>query len=82
MSMWNYLETRTTIKNNLQILNFNIRSFQSNGVTFSEMLNSLPYLPKIIVMTETWNTESNVDLSLRETIKYNIHIGIALGGWS
>ena len=51
---------------NLQFLNFNIRSFQSNGVIFSAMLNSLPYLPKIIVMTETWNTDSNVDLCFLE----------------
>ena len=69
---------------NLQILNFNMRSFQSNGITFSAMLNSLPYLPKIIVMTETWNTESNVDLCFLENyqVQHTYRNNIRGGGVS
>ena len=40
----------------LQLLNFNIRSFRANGPQFEIFLDSLPKLPEFVVLTETWNS--------------------------
>ena len=50
-----------TTKNAIKIMNFNIRSFHSNGETFSSMLEVLPDLPDFLVLTESWNTVDNYE---------------------
>lgn len=47
-------------KNGLLILNFNIRSFNSNFDEFSEFLTNLNIRPDILVLTETWFNENQV----------------------
>ena len=49
-------------KDDFSILNYNIRSFNKNGVTFQCMLESLHVKFKFLILTETWNNENNVDL--------------------
>ena len=44
------------------VLNYNIRSFNSNSSCFDLFLKSLDIQPQIIVLSETWNTPSNVTL--------------------
>ena len=41
-------------ESNLFIMNFNIRSFNSNYDDFSVFLNDLKFMPDIIILTETW----------------------------
>ena len=49
--------------NNITVLNFNIRSIQSNFNKFtSNILTSKTFQPDIIILTETWlNKDSNID---------------------
>ena len=49
-------------KNSIKLLNFNIRSFHSNGDAFSSVLETLPILPDFLVISESWNTAENLDL--------------------
>ena len=49
-------------KFDLSLLNFNIRSFHSNRRNFETMLASFQSKFSLIVLTETWNTESNLNL--------------------
>ena len=66
---------------NFQLLNFNIRSFHSNGDTFSVLLNSLKTLPKVIVLTETWNYENNYEMcSLENYQGYHSYRNVNRGG--
>ena len=51
-------------KFDLSLLNFNIRSFHSNRRNFETMLASFQSKFSLIVLTETWNTESNLNLCL------------------
>ena len=44
------------------MLNYNIRSFNSNSHSFDVFLKSLDVQPQFIVLTETWNSPSNVNL--------------------
>ena len=44
------------------ILNYNVRSFHKNGVTFQSMLDSLNHLFKCLVVTETWNDKNIVGI--------------------
>ena len=46
----------------MKLVNFNIRSFHSNGEAFSSLIELLSILPDIIVLTESWNNVSNVDM--------------------
>ena len=46
----------------MKLVNFNIRSFHSNGEAFSSLIELLTILPDIIVLTESWNNVSNVDM--------------------
>ena len=41
---------------NLTLINYNVRSFSKNGLVFTTWLQSLTCIPKLIVLTETWNT--------------------------
>lgn len=43
----------------LMIVSFNIRSFRANGECFLSFLESLPRLPDIIILTETWLTKDS-----------------------
>ena len=47
---------------NFRLLNFNIRSFHAHKAEFNVFLGSLIKLPQVIILTETWNSENNVDL--------------------
>ena len=40
---------------NLSLFNCNVRSFHANGPFFESFLSSLKNLPKLVVLTETWN---------------------------
>ena len=44
------------------LLNYNVRSFHSDKLNFESMLHSLPNKFDLIALTETWNTNLNVDL--------------------
>ena len=44
------------------LLNYNIRSFHCNKQNFEVFLESIPDKFSIIVLTETWNTDHNLDL--------------------
>ena len=48
--------------NVFSLLNYNIRSFHANGPVFQSMLNSLEHDFKCVVLSETWNTENNLEL--------------------
>ena len=45
--------------NKLFVLNFNIRSFNSNFDDFSAFLCELSFLPDIVILTETWFSDTN-----------------------
>ena len=47
----------------LLLLNYNIRSFRSNSLSFSAMLDSLNICPDVLVLTETWITEDRLEVS-------------------
>ena len=49
-------------KNDLNLLNLNIRSFHSKSDSFEAVLESLNTRPKCIILTETWNSEATVNL--------------------
>ena len=44
------------------MLNYNVRSFHRNGTCFQTMIDSLNYHFDCLILTETWNNESNVQL--------------------
>ena len=58
-SVCNYNRTFTSSK--FAILNFNIRSFNANSDEFVGFVDSLIRLPDVMVLTETWANDSNVD---------------------
>ena len=47
---------------NFLLLNFNIRSFHSNCDNFHVFLESIPNLPDVFILTETFNNCNNVSL--------------------
>ena len=47
---------------NFSVLNYNIRSFHTNGSDFIGLIDSLKFNFKCIVLTETWNNMNNVQL--------------------
>ena len=47
---------------NLSLVNFNIRSFNTNSDSFNGVLCSMNKCPDFIVLSETWNSFMNVDL--------------------
>ena len=54
---------------NYLLLNANIRSFKTNGEHFKNFLVSLKLSPSFIILSETWNTQNNLDLCNLETYK-------------
>ena len=44
------------------MFNCNVRSFHKNGILLESLLHSLHQKPNVIVTTETWNAEENVQL--------------------
>ena len=40
--------------NYFRLLNYNIRSFHCNRNSFEVLIFSFPYLPTVIILTETW----------------------------
>ena len=46
---------------NFCVLNYNIRSFNANSTTFESFIDFFNIKHDCIVLTETWNTESNID---------------------
>ena len=54
---------------NYLLLNANIRSFKTNGEHFKIFLVSLKLSPSFIILSETWNTQNNLDLCNLETYK-------------
>ena len=59
--------TVTELNNNIpnfkqfSLLNYNISSFHQNGDQFESLLESINIKFKCIVISETWNTEMNID---------------------
>ena len=49
------------IHNYFKLLNYNLRSFHSNGEVFSAMIDDLPNLPDVLITTESWNNSGNVN---------------------
>lgn len=47
---------------NFNLINYNVRSFHSNGDQFQCLINSIKPSNPIIVLTETWNNTDNVVL--------------------
>ena len=47
--------------NGLFVLSFNIRSLNKNGWKFSPFMDGLNKKPDIIVLSETWFNETNID---------------------
>ena len=47
---------------NLSFFNYNIRSFNTNGLVFQSFISSISQLPQIILLTETWNNSDNYKL--------------------
>ena len=63
----NYITTRefcdaSMDPNHFSILNYNIRSFHKNGLVFESLLNSLNHPFKCLVISETWNNDTNLQL--------------------
>ena len=50
------------VDGNFRLVNFNIRSFHQNSGPFSVFLSNLEKSPDVLVLSETWNTPSNVAL--------------------
>jgi len=44
------------------IINYNVRSFNANGLEFCTMLCSLAALPDVIILTETWLNQASAPL--------------------
>ena len=44
------------------LINYNIRSFHKNGPSFKSLVETLDHKFTCIVLSETWNNESNLDL--------------------
>ena len=57
---FNSLQKNTVF--NLNLLNYNVRSFFSNGLTFECYMKSMHELPNFIVLTETWISAETVNL--------------------
>lgn len=55
--------SKTFNQNGLTIINFNIRSFNSNSTEFLAYLEGTGHSYDIIILTETWINASNVSLS-------------------
>ena len=76
------------VNNDFSLLNYNIRSFNRNKAVFETMLNYLKSTFKCIILTETWNTEQNLDLCFLEnyqvfhTYRPRDHIYSVSGGIS
>ena len=78
---YNNLLQSENSKFKLKILNFNIRSFAANGLSFELFLDSLVQKPQIIVLTETWNNDRNVDFCRLDNYRvYHEHRGGPRGG--
>ena len=56
------------------LLNYNVRSFHKNGSNFQAMMDSLNVNFKCIVLSETWNNETNLQLcKLRGYKEFHIY---------
>ena len=58
---------------NLSLLNYNIRSFATNGNCFEVLLDSFQSLPNFLVLSETWNSPTNVSICNLEGYHVFIH---------
>ena len=47
---------------NVSLINYNIRSFNKNGVIFESLLNSFSFMHDVVVLSETWNSPANPQL--------------------
>ena len=48
----------------LNVINYNIRSYNSNAEIFFALCNSLSVTPNVIVLTETWFNDDNIQCPL------------------
>ena len=82
------LENLNLNSNSFSILNYNIRSFHKNGLSFESLLDNLNINFKCIVLSETWNNENNQNLCTLpnyksfHTIRPYGHIYTSSGGVS
>ena len=53
----------TNSASNLSVINFNVRSLNSNGIYLDALLESLNNSFDIIVLTESWTKQDTIDLS-------------------
>jgi len=44
------------------VMNYNVRSFNANGVQFTAMVGGLAVIPDVIILTETWLNENTAPL--------------------
>ena len=61
-SLENFISLQKNTVFNLNLLNYNVRSFFSNGLTFECYMKSMHELPNFIVLTETWISAETVNL--------------------
>ena len=54
---------------NYLFLNANIRNFKTNGKHVKNFLVSLKLSPSFVILSETWNTQNNLDLCNLETYR-------------
>lgn len=81
LSDYNSFAIDTQSDSNLNLLNFNIRSFHSNSDSFEALLGSLNIKPKFIILTETWNRDSILNLCrLQNFVGFHEHRKINRGG--
>ena len=71
-SLNEYISINSSVGNQyLKLFNFNIRSFHSNGVEFEALLQVFSELPEFIIVTETWNNQTNFNLCSLDN--YNVY---------
>ena len=60
------LNSGNVLSSDFTLLNYNIRSFHSNGTQFEALINSLNFREIFITLTETWNNVNNLSLCKME----------------
>ena len=59
---------------NYFLIKYNIRSFNTNGVNFINVLLSLDLSPYFLILVETWNNTDNVVLCRIESFVQNSYM--------
>ena len=75
------INSQNIISSDFTLLNYNIRSFHTNGIQLECLLNNLNYNDILLTLTETWNHINNVNLCKIEGLAgFHTYRGNSRGG--